>query len=429
MISKIKLQKGLTASIYLFLLVLIVSICILAWVPPVSRDALVHHLAVPKMWIKHGGIYEIPDLVFSYYPMNLDLLYTIPLYFGNDILPNYLHFAFALATSWLIFSYLKKRLEKTYALLGVLLFLSTPVIVKLSISAYVDLGLVFFSMAALVWILKWCKESIGTRYLVMAGLFCGLALGTKYNGLMVFFLMTPLIVSISFRKIPDDRTAPYRSLLYIMIFIVVAGLVYAPWGIKTTGTAIVFLFRFQGRWRYSREKNEKMVLIGFSILLILFVFFRTSMRIRYIAPAIPCLVILSIYGMKNILLTIDRYITGNARKIITGLSILAILILFSYNAVYILEQFRIVMPFQYISGKISRDQYIEKFRPEYAAIHHANSVLPSDAKILSLFIGGRVYYSDRNMVSDIHLFQAIIHGSASTEEAHSTLIDQVLPTY
>ena len=33
---------------------------ILNLTPPISRDALIHHLAIPKLWLKHGGFYEIP---------------------------------------------------------------------------------------------------------------------------------------------------------------------------------------------------------------------------------------------------------------------------------------------------------------------------------------------------------------------------------
>ncbi len=131
-------------SLVSLLLVLICSIGILAWVPPVSRDALTHHLAVPKLYLQHGAIYEIPSIVFSYYPMNLDLLYLIPLYFENDIAPKYIHFLFALLTAGLIFSYLRKRLGADWGFFGALFFLSLPIIVKLSITVYVDLGLVFF---------------------------------------------------------------------------------------------------------------------------------------------------------------------------------------------------------------------------------------------------------------------------------------------
>ena len=90
----------LALSVLVFLL--ICSIIILGSVPPVSRDALTHHLAIPKLYLEHQGIYEIPFMEFSYYPMNLDLLYLIPLYFGNDIAPKFIHFSFALLTAWLM---------------------------------------------------------------------------------------------------------------------------------------------------------------------------------------------------------------------------------------------------------------------------------------------------------------------------------------
>ena len=100
-----RIQKK-TFLINVFLLVLLAilfgSILILSYVPPVSKDALVHHLTVPKLYLNHGGIYEIPFMGFSYFPMNIHLLYMIPLYFKNDMAPKYIHFGFAILTSWLI---------------------------------------------------------------------------------------------------------------------------------------------------------------------------------------------------------------------------------------------------------------------------------------------------------------------------------------
>ena len=140
-------RKIIKISLVAFLGILICSVLILCTTPPISKDALIHHLAVPKLFLKHGGIYEIPTMDFSYYPMNLDLLYMVPLYFGNDIIPKFIHFGFAILTAWLLFNYLRRRIDVTYALLGVCFFLSTPIIIKLSINVYVDLGLVFFSTA------------------------------------------------------------------------------------------------------------------------------------------------------------------------------------------------------------------------------------------------------------------------------------------
>ena len=73
-------------SLLALLAAIILSVIILSLVPPISRDALVHHLNVPKLYLRHGGMYEIPSLPFSYYPMNLDLIYLIPLYLGNRYL-------------------------------------------------------------------------------------------------------------------------------------------------------------------------------------------------------------------------------------------------------------------------------------------------------------------------------------------------------
>ena len=72
-----RFQIGTGAKIVLMVLlgVLFVSIIMLACVPPVSKDALTHHLAIPKLYLKQGGIYEIPWAKWSYNPMNLDLLY------------------------------------------------------------------------------------------------------------------------------------------------------------------------------------------------------------------------------------------------------------------------------------------------------------------------------------------------------------------
>jgi len=123
--------------------------------------------------------------------MNLDLVYLIPLYFGNDIIPKFIHFSFALLTAWLVFNYLKRRINAFYALLGVIFFLSIPIIVKLSITVYVDLGLIFFSTASLLLLFKWIEKDFQLKFLVLSAISCGLAMGTKYNGLdHLFYLNT-----------------------------------------------------------------------------------------------------------------------------------------------------------------------------------------------------------------------------------------------
>jgi len=88
------------------ILLLVLSVFLLAAVPPVSRDALVHHLAIPKLYLTKGKIFELPCMDYSYYPMNLDMLYLIALYLGSDILAKYIHCFFGLLTAIIIFRFL-----------------------------------------------------------------------------------------------------------------------------------------------------------------------------------------------------------------------------------------------------------------------------------------------------------------------------------
>lgn len=66
------------------------------------------------------------------------------------------------------------------------------------------------------------------------------------------------------------------------------------------------------------------------------------------------------------------------------------------------------VPLDYLTGKMTRDEYIQSFRPAYAAFQYANAHLSSDAKIFGLFMGGRGYYSDRYIsFQDVLLYKAV----------------------
>lgn len=478
-------QVALNITVIIFLLALISSIAILSYVPPVSKDALTHHLAVPKLYLNHGGIYEIPSLEFSYYPMNIDLLYMIPLYLGNDILAKYIHFTFALLTGWLIFDYLKRRINNLSALFGALLFLSIPIIVKLSVTVYVDLSLVFFSTASILFLLKWAEKDFQLKYLIISALSCGFALGTKYNGLIVLFLLTLFVPFIYSRYFQNSTRSQYRAIYYGAFFLFISLLLFSPWLIKNfvwtnnplyplfdnwfnpanvdsinsigpfaqrrmlyqeslwetlliplriffqgqdnnpryfDGKLNLFLvilpfFAFYGRKNDpSKLQREIKILFAFAILFLLFAFFMRDMRIRYITPIIAPLVILSVFGLDKIYRFEKKEYSETSRKIRIGLVSMLVCFMLFLNARYIVEQFRYIAPLSYISGRVGRDEYIEKYRPEHAVIQYANKNLSDNAKILGIFIGNRRYYSDREVVFfNIKLFRKTIDSAVSAE--------------
>jgi hypothetical protein len=484
------------------LVIVFVSVIIMSLVPPVSRDELVHHLAVPKLYLKHGSIYEIPYMDFSYFPMNLDLLYLIPLYFGNDIAPKFIHFAFAILTACLIYGYLKKRAGTVYGLSGALFFLTVPVIVKLSITAYVDLGVIFFSFASLLLVIKWLNKDFKKRYLLLSGVMCGMALGTKYSAIVALALISLFIPFLFSRNTADKKRLFSRSLLHFMVFFLAAIVLFSPWMVRNyywKGNPIYPLYNkvfnppaqksvekkeasidkmseqnrgvltyrgiiygesglnismlplrifFQGKdddprlfdgrlnpfllifsiFAFFPKKGipdsirrENMILLSFSFLYILIAMFTTAMRIRYISPVIPPLTVLSILGVKNLLEIGIKMSSGFTRSIYSSFIIFLFLVSLVMNASYGFELFCKVKPLPYIMGRITRDEYISIFVPEYPVLQYINKNLPEDSKILFVYLGRRGYYCERDYVTDDALFTRAITTSNNPDMILSSL--------
>lgn len=478
------------SKLNIFLVVLIsgsiASICLLACVPPVSRDALTHHLFVPKLYLQHGGMYEIPYLSVSYYPMNLDLLYLIPLYFKNDIIPKFIHFFFALVTSIMIYRYLARRINISYALLGVLFFLTLPVIVRLSSTVYVDLGLICFLFAALLYLFDWIESGFQTRWLLLSAVCCGLAMGTKLNGLIGLFLLGLFVGFVYVRYHASQKRYAVKTIIWCAVFVITAMIVFSPWMVRNiawTGNPVYPLYNslfntvntgreskpdieleeqtqishirilreiygeswlqialiplrvfFQGQddnpryfdgranpflillplfafWGIrsgtKQEKAEKLLLLFFSVLFLLFACAQTSIRIRYFSAILPPLVLLSIFGLYNIQTSIlIRYLFISSfikRMVIFGI----IAVMLGLNAVYLVNRFIKDQPISYIVGNITRDEYIQAYRPEYAAYQYANKHLAYDSKILGIYLGNRGYYSDRHIEFSIEILKVL----------------------
>ncbi|QQG65901.1 phospholipid carrier-dependent glycosyltransferase [Desulfobulbus oligotrophicus] len=499
-------ERALTWGLILLLSALIIATLLLGSVPPVDRDALTHHLFVPKLWLQHGGIYEIPEIPFSYYPMNLDLLYTIPLYFKNDIIPKYIHYSFALLTALLVYQYLNKRLGRLYGLLGALFFLSVPIIVKLSITVYVDLGIVFFTTAALLALLAWAEHGFQPRFLLLAGLCCGLAAGTKYNGLVSVVVLTLLVPLLYQQYASRDKQNSGRALLWAMVFAAVTLTAYSPWLVRNylwTGNPIYPLhdtfvqklhttdkgrqatdqavlttteqtpvqagnnafvarkvlynepwwqavllpvrFFFEGQDddpRYfdgkltpfllilpalafccrpanRRLRREQNFLLWFALLYFFFTFFQEAMRIRYVVAIVPPLVILSMYGLQGTLQKLAGWSSNSqARKKISLATVACTCgIMLWYNSQYVIQQFSMVQPLPYVQGKVSRDDYITTFRPEYPVIQWLNARTTARDRLICLFLGNRGYYMDF-----FPIFHTPYNGPMSLEQTTSPYI-------
>ena len=237
-----RLKNTVTSLLFATIIVFFCTEIILNLTPPISRDALIHHLAVPKLWLKHGGFYEIPWAEYSYYPMYVNLLYLVCLYFKNDMAPKFIHLAFGFGTGWLIFFYLKKKFDRNWAFLGMVIFITTPIVVWLSTSAYIDLGMTFFTTASVLSFVKWRdSEYRQFKWLLISSFCMGIAIGSKYNALIAGLILI-LILMLSYAK---DSQRQIATLNYGIFFFMITAIVASPWYLKNyfqTGNPFYPLF-------------------------------------------------------------------------------------------------------------------------------------------------------------------------------------------
>lgn len=448
-------------------------VVLLASVPPVSRDALSHHLALPKLWVAQGGIHETPEIVFSYYPQLIDLLYTLPLMFGHDIAAKYIHFLFALLTAGLLFLFVRRRLGAAWAACAGLMFLTIPVILKLSVNVYVDLGLIFFCAASLFAVVLWLEDPGRIKWLLVAGVASGLALGTKYNAMVPVFVLGLLLPFFFLRTGGSRNTDQLRSVGYGALFAAVAVLVFSPWLLRnysltgnplyplaqgvfpaetTSGNArpkplgplltrklvydedlpytLLIPLRifyegqdddpkyFDGRMnllllllplalvavpgQFRKSFAEVPLFSAYAILVVLLVFLVKDMRIRWIAAIIPPLIVLATYGLH----ALYEWISRSRGSPTPGHILVAVLlsVYFAPNLLYAKGLYDKIRPLSYLGGDLSRGEYIQKYRPEYAAISMANQVVPDGGRVLGLYLGGRRYYFSVDAALDNELF-------------------------
>lgn len=436
-----------------FLILLVVALEIaLSSLPPIARDELTHHLAVPRIWVDAGKITEIPHVLPSYYPMLLDMLYVPFVQWEQEALAKLTHGLFALLTGLLIHAYLARRLNRVYGLLGFLFFISTPVVLRLSNLAYVDLGLTFYSTASLLCLFQWREKPDSVRWLILGGLSAGFASATKPNGLLVSLLVSFLFMFVLAGR-REERAA--KKSLWLCAFVGAAVAAFIVWPARNfawTGNPLfpffinflggarpdmigdpalsileqrrflygeswweiallpvrIFFFgqddrpqyfdgvlnpvlivllpwAFKGKW-----PAEKKSLLAFAGLYLLYAFFLAELRIRYLLPIVPPLVILAVYAIHNIYMRIKR----------PSLLFLAVIFFLGLNALYLRSYAQRVSPWAYLFGREGRVAYLNRMLPEYPVFEHLNANLPDQARIYLLFVGRRAYYCRRECFYD-----------------------------
>lgn len=204
-------------------------VCVLAMLPIVSRDALLYHLAVPKLWLEAGRIVEISWHEWSHFPLMISLAYAGFLKYGLVSLTPYYHLSYLLLLCGVVaaFVYYKFQQEEL-AILSALLAFTLPVCMRVGIEPMSDLALAFYFGLSFAVFIFWGEQRGSRKLLLVVGLFLGFALCTKYNAILACAMFCLCMLSFLQRW---DYSLPQLSKTIALIFLI-ALLIFLPWPIK-----------------------------------------------------------------------------------------------------------------------------------------------------------------------------------------------------
>jgi hypothetical protein len=184
--------------------------------PPHQYDSLVYHLALPQEYLRAGGLRPPQGLVFAHFPQNGEMLFSLALALGSDVLAQMLMWlASALTVAWLLT--FGRRLTPAAPWAAALVATHTAVLL-LSSTTYVEPLVMLWTTAALL-SFEASEEGRSRPLLLLSAVSAGLALGTKYYAGL-------LVAAIVARLVWRER------LKSALLFAVLVGALFAPWLIK-----------------------------------------------------------------------------------------------------------------------------------------------------------------------------------------------------
>lgn len=217
-------RVGKTIAIIVGAIVLCVLAVALA--PTTQFDALVYHLTIPKEFIQQGRITYIQNNMFwgmtQLIEMHFMLLMLIAgegaahvfgLLVGLTALAAFLEFA---ANS-------TQSLDASWG--GAACLLCGSALTTLLSAAYVEWFSILYGLLVLVWLDYWIKAKTAGAILVI-GLICGIAIGTKYSDALIP-LSAIIIILIANRKCSIGQ-----QLSALGCFLAGAAIMYVPWALK-----------------------------------------------------------------------------------------------------------------------------------------------------------------------------------------------------
>ena len=446
-------DDGLKTMAQSFLGLLVLLSLALALAPAFSTDALVYHLAVPKAFLQAGGLVNLPNNIYSFFPQQMEMLYLFALALGSDSLAQLTGMGIVFLLLLALWQYYRQKGSAAYAWLVPLIFFSTPTFFSVASSAYVDLQATTYVFLAFYSWENGCSRKQSGWFFLMA-LFTGAAVATKLTTVVILPLAL-LGLAIHGRSHKNTRQVAGQCLVLVLGCL----MLLLPWLARNyyfTGNAFApFFINFFGRengmnWDIERShqqfqyyssfgmghgiqdflllpinltffsaphslkfdghigilyllllpallglRRRSLPMVAVFLVLLVFWFIQTQ-YIRLLAPAFAFLSVLLVTGLEQ---GLQNYGTSTEKKEKLFLSlILALGLLFNIST--IMKEWFHVKPLPYLFKKESREQFLTRQIRAYPLYRTANEFMGEKEKVLLVYMRNMGYLMDRPFHSD-----------------------------
>jgi hypothetical protein len=229
----------------LLFLLFIILVCVNglgSLAPETFYDALVYHLAMPDLYLRHQGFVVVPANIYSGMPGLIQMLYGLGLWLSDPIVAKLFHWAFGVMTAIAVFSFARRFSSQRIGIIAATAFYSMPLVGILSWKAAADLGCCYYQFLAAYAVCIRLQDS-SRKWTVLCAVFTGLAMGMKYQSWpFAAIILSVLILSLRTTKAESTKEIKRE----VLVFISVCLAVMSVWPIKNvflTGNPLYPFFR------------------------------------------------------------------------------------------------------------------------------------------------------------------------------------------
>ncbi|HDP95492.1 MAG TPA: hypothetical protein ENN40_09060 [Candidatus Aminicenantes bacterium] len=193
--------------------------------PPTFYDSMMYHLAVPNLYLMKGGLVPWVTNFNASLPLNGEMLSLFSLLGGGLYMPKLISLAAGVLIALLLISWCKKSFSRKNAFLSALAFVSIPQVGFLMASSKPDMVGMLFLLAGCRLYFLYAENSKKPSHLLLSGVLCGLAAGTKY--IFAFYLAAFFLALLGLGK--DSFANRLRA---VVVMGIMTFLLMTPWFVK-----------------------------------------------------------------------------------------------------------------------------------------------------------------------------------------------------